>query len=603
MSTRLRHVQKMQTLKLGKFSRFTQSWIYCALQNALLAIGFVLIMYPIFETNDDASIVRIVDGSHIISDSHTVFSNFILGHVYRICYAITNRLPWYTLFQYFIVYLSLTVITWILVNTLKGVLRTAVCLFTLLFMGYECYARIQFTKTASLAACASLLLLLVLLRRRQDDTALPVFDEVFGKRRYYITACFAMLLGIAGSLIRFDAFLSGSAMMIGPVFYTWLRALKEDKKDGVAGSFLLHTRRYLITFGILFAAAFALHAADRHEYASSAQLSDYELRNDARYVLLDFGLPDYKAFQEKYEALGITRSAWKMLQTYNFADPDVFTADVMYEIASWRDPLPAASPSSVRAFFGAIFKRMLYLQLAVFLLAAFLIWLTGRSHGAADLAGAALSCILFFGVYYYLYLLGRYQVYRVDVGIYFSCAMGFIWMAGGARRHPNIAAVLLAVCAVAFWFHPNASYIYTRFSAETEYLRANKARDISYASNVALEKDHLYLAKVGTVTDTGSFGVFETPPLRFFDNLLWLGGWETWLPACHETLEEWGIHNPFRDMINNDRVLLIDGAVEDTLNYLHDYYAKDAEAIKISEDGPFGIYRIVSNSMETASSY
>ena len=590
----------MRTLKNRLTPEFMKTWLFSALLNAAAAVGFVLVMYPIYETNDDASIVRIVDGSHIISDAHTVFSNYILGHIYRICYAVTNRLPWYTMFQYFIVFLSLTVFTWIFMRALRGPLKAVVLLFTLLLGGYECYARIQFTKTASLAACAALLLLLVLADSRSENPVLPEGAPDRKKQRL-VMGGFAVLLGIAGSLIRFDAFLSGSAMMVGPVLYTWLHELTADGVKSLRSRFWPSVRRYLVTFGILFLTAFALHAADRIEYASSPELSDYVERNDARYVLLDFGLPGFDNMQDSYEALGIRRSAWQMMASYNFADPDVFTADVMYEIASWRDPLPAVSLSSLGSFIRDIFRRIKHLQLAVFLLAAIAVWLVGRSHKLPDLAGAVTSVLLFFGLYYYLYLLGRYQVYRVDVGIYFSCAMGFIWMSGGGRARPRAAAALCALCMLLFWLHPDASYIYTRISPETSYLRANKARDISYASNVALEKDHLYLAKVGTVTDTGSFDVFHTPPSRFFDNLVWLGGWDAYLPVYWETLRAWGVSNPYRDMINNEKVLLIDGSIDETLNYLRDYYAEDAEAVKVGEDGPFGIYRIVSNSLSSAS--
>ena len=90
----------------------------------------------------------------------------------------------------------------------------------------------------------------------------------------------------------------------------------------------------------------------------------------------------------------------------------------------------------------------------------------------------------------------------------------------------------------------------------------------------------------------------ETAPAGFADKIVLLGGWSLYHPSIEHVLENWGIENPYPDMIDNPRVLLIDKDIERTVEYLQKYYEPSARAEKLEElsaETGLEIYRIVSS--------
>ena len=77
------------------------------------------------------------------------------------------------------------------------------------------------------------------------------------------------------------------------------------------------------------------------------------------------------------------------------------------------------------------------------------------------------------------------------------------------------------------------------------------------------------------------------------NNLLWMGGWSTWSGLYLQTARAFGISNPYRDMIDNDRVLLVDTSVEETLTYLRTHYDESVRAERFGNLGDYPVYRIV----------
>ena len=65
--------------------------------NLLVLFTMVLSMRPSFETNDDIVFAELGSGLRGVKDAHLVFQNYGLGVIYRFLYAVTGRLPWYTI--------------------------------------------------------------------------------------------------------------------------------------------------------------------------------------------------------------------------------------------------------------------------------------------------------------------------------------------------------------------------------------------------------------------------------------------------------------------------------------------------------------------------
>ena len=95
--------------------------------NLLVLFVMVLVMRPSFETNDDIVFAELGSGLRGVKDAHLVFQNYGLGVIYRFLYAVTGRLPWYTIFQYVILLVAFTAVTYVLIK--QGWKEFPACVF------------------------------------------------------------------------------------------------------------------------------------------------------------------------------------------------------------------------------------------------------------------------------------------------------------------------------------------------------------------------------------------------------------------------------------------------------------------------------------------
>ena len=104
----------------------------------------------------------------------------------------------------------------------------------------------------------------------------------------------------------------------------------------------------------------------------------------------------------------------------------------------------------------------------------------------------------------------------------------------------------------------------------------------------------MYLAKLDTVSDR-LYSPFETAPKGYWDRIVLLGGFDCGHPTIMDNLRLYGVENPYRDCIGNERVYLIEDDIELTLRYLREHYDPGAEAERVeplSTQTGLQIYRI-----------
>ena len=82
----------------------------------------------------------------------------------------------------------------------------------------------------------------------------------------------------------------------------------------------------------------------------------------------------------------------------------------------------------------------------------------------------------------------------------------------------------------------------------------------------------------------------------YCDRIVLLGGFDCLHPTIMENLARYGVENPFRDCVGNDRVYLIEDDIELTLRYLREHYdphAKAALVEPLTTETAMRIYRIL----------
>ena len=535
--------------------------------NLLVLLAMLLIMRPSFETNDDIVFAELGSGLRGVKDAHLVFQNYGLGVIYRFLYSVTGRLPWYTIFQYAVLFVAFTAVTYVLMNRLEGISGLCLSLILVCGFGYEGYIHLQFTKTAGIAAAAAVFLLLHVLDREKWSWA-----EVIA----------GICLGIMAYMYRTDQFWASCGLMAGAGLF-FLFSLRKYK-----GRKLRRLGICILTFGIFLVCVAGVDRWDASKY-QSPEWKEYQEFNQLRSRLLDYGFPDFDSNQETYKELGISREAYELYRSWNFNDTEKFNTEVMKKLVDMKQKRPLTA-GTVTAFLkrypSDLLKMPMFYLFAVFVL-VWLIW--GRKDVFAVLSVLA-EWLMLMAVYFYLYYQGRYMVNRVDVGLWFSACLVMLWILSAQklqRMDEKASVVLCVLCVTAGQFQ-----MYKDWRITTSTIPEARVSQRAVLETIGTDKEHTYLAKSGMLSEIVCYGPFDRMPENLLDNVCWFGGWECRTPGYTEAMKAHGITNPYRDVINNDSVYLVDDNIDLTLKYIREYYDPNAQAVFVKTIGNVDVYQI-----------
>lgn len=548
--------------------------ISVALISNLLILGaMVAFMRPSFETNDDIVFAELGSGLRGVKDAHLVFQNYGLGMIYRLLYGVTGRLPWYTIVQYMILFAAFTVVTYVLISRLGEI--SGLCLFVILAcgFGYEGYIHLQFTKTAGIAAAAAVFLLLYLLEQEKYS-----WWGIAG----------GILLAVIAYMYREDQFWASCGLMAGAglLFLFDLRKYRNKK--------LRRLGICVLTFGVLLLSVFGVDRWDSSKYRS-AEWEEYQEFNQLRSELLDYGFPDYDSNQEIYEELGISREAYELYKSWNFNDTEKFDTEVMKKLVDLKQKRPLTI-RTVTAFLRRFPSDLLRMPMFYFFAVFAVLWLLCGKKDVCSVISVLAECLLLVVVYFYLYYQGRYMVNRVDVGLWFSACLVMLWIfSSGEARHMNtkVSVLLCMICVVLGQF-----MMYKDWRLATSSIPEARVSQRAVLETIGTDKEHTYLAKSGMLSEIVCYGPFDRMPENLLDNVYWFGGWECRTPGYTRAMEVHGIINPYRDVVNNENIYLVDDNIDLTLKYIRQYYAENAQAVFVKTIGNVDVYQITDDSVK-----
>ena len=548
--------------------------ISVALISNLLILGaMAAFMRPSFETNDDIVFAELGSGLRGVKDARLVFQNYGLGMIYRLLYGVTGRLPWYTIVQYMILFVSFTVVTYVLISRLGEI--SGLCLFVILAcgFGYEGYIHLQFTKTAGIAAAAAVFLLLYLLEQEKYS-----WWGIAG----------GILLAVIAYMYREDQFWASCGLMAGAglLFLFNLRKYRNKKlrRIGIC----------VLTFGVLLLSVFGVDRWDSSKYRS-AEWKEYQEFNQLRSELLDYGFPDYDSNQEIYEELGISREAYELYKSWNFNDTEKFDTEVMKKLVDLKQKRPLTI-RTVTAFLRRFPSDLLRMPMFYFFAVFAVLWLLCGKKDVCSVISVLAECLLLVAVYFYLYYQGRYMVNRVDVGLWFSVCLVMLWIfSSGEVRYMNtkVSVLLCMICVVLGQF-----MMYKDWRLATSSIPEARVSQRAVLETIGTDKEHTYLAKSGMLSEIVCYGPFDRMPENLLDNVYWFGGWECRTPGYTRAMEAHGIINPYRDVVNNETIYLVDENIDLTLKYIRQYYAENAEAVFVKTIGNVDVYQITDDSVK-----
>ena len=534
---------------------------------------------PCFDSNDDRAIQTLVNGARYSSDPHLVFQNYLLGCLLLALYSLPLRLPWYTLLQYAALVCAFTGLVWTIENRMRSRLGTVVSILVLIFAGYETFTLFQFTRTAGVVSACGMLVL------AEAAAADPGKINRKAAAAGLLLGCFGFMFRVYGSFPVFAV----TCPMALPIL---LDHRGKGKKE-----YFQHILRRLAPFALLGAACLGLYAFDREMYRISPDWAAYKASVDDRTELLDYGFPDFNQQREVYDSLGINGTAFDMFYGWNFADPDVFSPQAARTLNDLR-PRQRLSRGLVRSFVLTYLPHIMKEWYACLFWFALFLWLTSGKKRLREWMIGAFTLGLFGLLHFYLFFSGRYWLGRVDFILWFSCSVPFLWMSRGTKvlRAVLIAAVCFAAVAGMRGELPGIEW---RTQAKMQTLKKTNKRIRKRYRKLAKDKDHLYIARLPSIMPGEGYEPFDVMPEKIAANVLSLGGWMVYTGPYMETMRAYGVDNPFRDLVDNDKVFLVDYDVGSTLDYLHSYYCETAAAEEVGSFGQAKIYRITSNGGNT----
>ena len=562
----------MKNLKQWLHRQTSTVWFACAFNLTVLVL-MLLILRPGYETNDDISISMIANGAWGVRDMHVICQNYLLGKLYNLFYTVGHgMIPWYAILQYAFVFSALTTVTCVLFRRLQSEQAFLVNGILLLYFGYECYIRMQYTKTSGIMLGAGAFLL---------------FYEMEKKKINRKAVVWGILLAVTGSLYRFEETAVCCVLVagIGLYFLMNLKQWEKQKKKRLL--------TFLGVFGLTGILMVGCEILDQRLYASDPDWNAFMQYNEYRSNLTDYSIPAFADFEEEYKEMGISKTAYKIFRTgLNFYDPDVYSLDTLKKMDEMR-PRNQLSRALAENFLKEF--PVGYVKITVFLgflLLAFL-WLFWRKSEKQVWLVAAYEILAMGLIDFYLYYEGRYLENRVEVGMWFAISLVVIWCLDSAKMHLNRQLVLIALGCLLI---ANQSTWKSRWRGLSEQeVRDQKYLREGFEDIVSVDPEGLYLAKLGTITYTG-YGMFSPVPEGTFENVVWYGGWEMGNPLWVDKMAEYHVTNPYRDLIDQEHVYIVDDKIDLTLKYIKEYYQKDVEAELVKKSTYLKVYRIKTKS-------
>lgn len=555
-----------------------RQYLKCAAEalayNFIMFMCSVLFLSPRYESDDDPVMAGIVMGAYGKNDAHIIFENFTLGKILVRLQKILPNINIYTVFMYMMIFISFSIVVYLLLCYNNSLLNHIIVWLLLFGFGQQFYVSVQFTKTAAILTLAGVIWQCELIKKDNQN---------------YFLNFFAALLMICGFMYRYKMFVLVCGVLFWYVLYTIISELKNKE----FGRFWKHVTFYAITL----CCCLGLYFYDINIYEKDAGWKEYQEYNLARSELLDYGFPDYESNQVLYEKLGISENDLKNYQMWDFADPDHFGTEVMKEIGD-------AKNESVT---GTILLNRITKLFLPFVAGYNYILIPGICLLFWVLMGMQKWQIILPGIFtvvaeeIVMVYQGRFMVNRVDAAIFFTIAYLLVLVADEGKLVVNgVGKKVVYLMAFIGTVGLVSKLTYSRieeYKIEPDLETQNKVNE-EVIEQIAKDKKHLYLVSNNSAENQLD-EIWSPVATGVYSNRYMLGGWLTQSPLTNDILDEYNIHNPYKDMVDREDVYLVDKETIDMkLEYIREHYDVQAEAYMMKSIGDYKIYQIKSKKIQ-----
>ncbi len=520
---------------------------------------------------------------------HLIFVNAIYGYALLPLYHLFPKLGWYYIGEMFAVFLSFTVIGYVLLQRCGerwGAILAA--LFTALFAS-DFYLVVQFTQCASILSAAGMLLFAYGIISLDCHAPNGARNDVLEKTHTTAPIIIGITLMLWGSIMRWQAFLMGLPFFcLGLLFI--LRECWNAKIHIIA------------SLAILFAGAFSIHIFDQKIYQSPA----YEAFNKFqghRVTLGDNQNYNQNAVYEDAEELGLSGKDYHMLTEWVLYDTEVFSVDSLKQytdiIPPYRDdnPIHAIPRNILKALSHSLHAPLFW----VWFILCIIVYVTNPKKFLYLWASLALVLVLMA----YLLAIGR-LVYRVESGFWLYAAVLAIPILGNIKiniqRKVVIAALSIIAILNSFSYATSGEIIRDPTNGSSRKITIKDTTDYTQVFNyIDSQPDKMFLLSMNAFM---RFSHHRNPPylatpIGTYRNTISFGYWTPYLPEVTKALADYGISNPIKDVVLDNVIVLNEPNLADFLQR-HYYDSVAVDTLKPIDEMTFLKYRLVhSDSLQT----
>lgn len=565
-------------MKRRKWSDLTKKFSFSLLINAVLLLYFLILFYCRFETDDDYTMKMIVSGVFGKPDCHLNFIHVFIARFLQALYQSLPSFPWYESLQYLLIFLSLSVMTRVLLDKERNPFYDLLVYASLFSASHFLYVELQFTKTAGiLTLCGHMFLSYTLAKGSNKQSA------------------FAILFLLLGIMFRKNQFMLISLVCVALYIPFFIRALEDLKVKRINSDIM----KLFLTGLLCLLCFYGLRYMDSLNYKDPAW-KYYRSFNSARAAILDRNHLDYADDPAFYDSIGLGEIDVKMLyDCWDFEDPDVFTLEVFQAIREHQ----AASKPEILAHLSDLlndsvsffFNNKGHLAVFFLLLLTMVFSLTADKNQPNTLS-LSLTLLTVIFAYCFCYFYRNYAILaRTHLSICVAGLFILLYQVNVSRMKAGWKAYIVSIALL-------TAVMSCMWMNEFRFYSSNRLKDkrkIEAIAQINADRDHLYLRTADEGIDFVS-ELFVSQNVYMKDNLYALGGWMTNMPFLQDIREHYDAKNPFKDCVNNDKVYLLinsDDRLDMILEYIQKHYDKDAKTVfvkTIEANKTYSVYKIVS---------
>lgn len=479
-------------------------------------------------------------------------------------------LPVFSIFQFLVLYLSFSGISYSLLKKLPSFAALAGTGVLLCFIGMDCYCLMNFTKTAGVAAVGGINLMFAAREERQRSGRFALMALGF-------------VLALAGLGLRVMEFFACAALMLPLGIYLLRHSCGKSFSLKAAAN-------YALPFVVLLLVCMGLWGADWIIWSRS-DCGEYRNYSNARSRVFDYGLPEYDDMPELYQSLGLDESTVALGQSFNI---EQWTEERLEKTAAARDAEKGAF--SLGRYLGVVLDECLHSffeQRHIYCFLGFvLLWLAGGRRDWLSYGVLLSSLFIFLGLYLYLAYNGRCLVNRTDLGFFLALSVTLLWLINPERMHgEKFFCTLLLCCAVFLFLWQSRSLISLPQSRAGEPAPTTSSR-----VERLLADGHGFFHTLVSF-DMNICTPLETVPENYAEKIFAIGGWWTGHPGMNELMAAYGVEIPYRDLVNNDSCYLIAYDIDKVMEHVRHHYFPQAQALPVeplSSETGLRIWRLVS---------